>query len=210
MRNRRLLLVLVSSGIAVVLVAGVVGFCWPRLPEPAAADRDGLLRWLVTQDLGQEPYDTRLVLARRLEQEFGGKIDWTAVGSQLDERQKDRLWENVLTLLEPWFADKVDGYFQLQAPQRPAYVDRTLQLIENWKGATALTAETRKSGSAGRHESAGKAGPTGLIEVVIQRIGRWTESATPERRQQVREFLLAVQARWFQAALFGPDAVKAL
>ena len=55
MRKRRLLLVAASGGIAAALVAAVVGFCWPRLPDPATADRDGLLRWLVTRDLGQEP-----------------------------------------------------------------------------------------------------------------------------------------------------------
>jgi hypothetical protein len=181
-----------------VLAAAVVGFCWPRLPDPATADRDGLLRWLVTRDLGQEPFETRLVLARRLEEEFSGKIDWAAVGRNLDGQRRDRLWDNVLLLLEPWFADKVDGYFRLQEPQRPAYLDQTLQLIENWKGATALSPEDSAASPQARRP--------GLIEVVVERIGRWTESVTPQRRQQVREFLLAVQSRWLQAALLGTGA----
>jgi hypothetical protein len=188
------------------LAAAVVGFCWPRLPDPATADRDGLLRWLVTRDLAREPSATRLVLARRLEQEFSGKIDWAAVGQNLDGQQRDRLWDNVLLLLEPWFADKVDGYFRLPEPQRPAYVDRTLQLIENWKGATALSPGSRRAGSADGQESAGTAGPTGLIGLFVERIGHWTESVTPQRRQQVREFLLAVQSRWLQGALLGTGA----
>jgi hypothetical protein len=216
MRKRRFVMLLVSGVVAAGLTAVVVGFCWPQLPDPATADRDGLLRWLVTQDLGQQPAETLLVLARRLEQEFGGKIDWADVGRSLDGRQKDRLWDNVVLLLEPWFADKVDGYFRLLEPQRPAYIDRTLQLIENWKGATVLSAGSRKAGSAsrragsaGRQESAGTPGPTGLIETLIERIGQWTESATPLRRQQIHEFLLAIQSRWLQGALFGPSSTQA-
>ncbi len=185
-----------SGGMAAVLVATVFGFWWPGLPDPATADRDGLLRWLVSKDLDQEPYETRQTLARRLEKEFGGEIDWAGVGAASTNEQRQRLWNNVLVLLEPWFADKVDGYFQLPEAKRPAFVDQTLQRIEDWKGATVLS-------PGGPAVPAGEQQP-GLMELVVRRIGQWTESATPERREQVREFMLAIQVRWLRRALLGP------
>lgn len=177
------------------LVAAVIGFCSPRLPDPATADRNGLLRWVVTQDLSQEPYERRLVLARRLEHEFGERVDWPAIGNGLTAEQKQRLWDNVLVLLEPWFADKVDGYFGVPEAKRPAFVDRTLELIENWRGAAALC--------AGPPPGAGDGKRPGLLEVFAERVARWTRSASPQRGDQVRQFLLAVQTRWFQRALLG-------
>jgi len=203
MGKRALLIgVLVAGATAVGLATVVIGFCSARLPDPATADRDGLLRWLVTQDLGQEPLDTRLTLARRLEQEFGEKIDWSAVGERLDGPQRDRLGENVALLLEPWFADKVDGYFRLSEAQRPAYVDRTVELIDNLRGAAALGAD--------HPAGAGPAKPRGLLEVLAERIGRWMQSVTPQRRDQARQFLLAVQSRWLQGALLGSGSAKPL
>jgi len=184
------------------LVTVVIGFCAPRLPDPATADRNGLLRWVVTQDLSQEPYERRLVLARRLEHEFGERVDWPTVGNGLNEPQKQRLWDNVQVLLEPWFADKVDGYFAVREAERRAFVDRTLELIENWKGAAALCADPPPGAGDGKRP--------GLLEVFAERVARWTRSASPQRRDQVRQFLLAVQTRWLQRALLGAGAAKAL
>jgi hypothetical protein len=156
----------------------------------------------VTQDLSQEPLDTRLTLARRLEQEFGSKIDWAAVGKRLDGSQKDRLWENVALLLEPWFADKVDGFFRLPESRRTAYVDRTVELIDNWKGAAALAADPSAGDPCVKRP--------GLLELLAERIGRWMQSVTPQRRDQARQFLLAVQTRWVQGVLLGSGPAKPL
>jgi hypothetical protein len=203
MGRRRIWIGILGGGaIAVATAMAIVGLCSGRLPEPATADRDGLLRWLVTRDLSQESAETRLALVRRLEQEFGGKTDWAAVGQRLDGPQKDCLCGNLTLLLEPWFADKVDGYFRLPENQRSAYVDRTVGLIENLRGAAAL--------DAGRPAAPGHGKPPGLLEIFAQRIGAWMDSITPQRRDQAREFLLALQTRWLQGALLGPGPAKRL
>jgi len=201
-KHASLIRVLVAGATAAGLAMVVIGFCSPRLPDPATADREGLLRWLVTQDLSQEPLDTRLTLARRLEQEFGAKIDWAAVGKRLDGSQKDRLWENVALLLEPWFADKVDGYFRLPESRRTAYVDLTVELIDNWKGAAALAADPSAGDPCVKRP--------GLLELLAERIGRWMQSVTPQRRDEARQFLLAVQTRWLQGVLLGSGPAKPL
>jgi hypothetical protein len=201
-KNASLIRVLAAGAVVAGLATVVIGLCSPRLPDPATADREGLLRWLVTQDLSQEPLDTRLTLARRLEQEFGEKIDWAAVGKRLDGPQRDRLWENVALLLEPWFADKVDGYFRLPESGRPAYVDRTIELIDNWKGAVALAADPPAGNPCAKRP--------GLLELLAERIGRWMQSVTPHRRDEARQFLLAVQTRWLQGALLGSGTAKPL
>ena len=203
MRKHRVWITAVGVGtVAVALAAGVIALCSPGLPDPATADREGLLRWLVTADLGREPLETRLVLARRLEEEFGEKVDWKAVGEELDAGQKARLWDNVLALLEPWFTDKVDAYSRLPESDQPAYVDRTLRLIENWKGAAALCADAESGASRQQRP--------GFLEALVDRIGEWMRSATPARRDQAHRFLLALQSRLFQGVTLGVGPTKSL
>jgi hypothetical protein len=104
--------------------------------------------------------------------------------------------------LEPWFADKVDGYFRLPESRRTAYVDLTVELIDNWKGAAALAADPSAGDPCVKRP--------GLLELLAERIGRWMQSVTPQRRDQARQFLLAVQTRWVQGVLLGSGPAKPL
>jgi hypothetical protein len=79
-KNRRgiLWLALLATLLAVG-AAAAVPFLRSRLPDPAVANRDELLRWLVTRDLAMETPQTRLVLIQRLGQEFHSGVDWDAL-----------------------------------------------------------------------------------------------------------------------------------
>ena len=91
MRSRRVVLVAVIMLLTGVLAAGGVG-AWrllcPPLPRPELADREQLIVWLVTRDLNEEPAPTRRALARRLEEEFRGHVDWEATGRKLSPAQR--------------------------------------------------------------------------------------------------------------------------
>lgn len=179
-----LMVVALVGAVAVPLV--VVPWFWPRLPDPAVADREGLLRWMVARDLNAEPAETRGTLARRLEEEFGSEVDWEAVAEELDESQRRRLWENIVVLLEPWFMDKVDRYFNLAVADRCAYVDRLIDKLVVWQGAESL-----RPRSAGHGDGQG-----GLLEALCAQIERCKQRARPARRKQISQFLMVVQTRW--------------
>lgn len=166
-----------------------------RLPDPESADRDALLRWIVTRDLANEPPGTRQTLARRLEGEFRTGIDWDAIGAGLDRSQREQLWENVLVLMEPWYMDKVDGYFELAAAERPAYVDTIIDRIDDWGGVEAVCRENRAEEQPG----AGSA----LLGGLLERIEVWQRQADGERRGQIRQFQMALQTRWLYRRLSG-------
>jgi hypothetical protein len=177
-------------------VAVLVPVLYPSLADPAVANRDELLRWLVTRDLNEEPATTRQTLARRLEEEFGGEVDWEGLARQLDESQRRRLWDNVLVLLEPWFMDKTDRYFRLAAADRPAYLDRLIDTISAWRGVEAL-----RPASA---DHAGRSGAQrGLLEALFGQVEEWKKRADPKRREQISQFLLAVTTRSWTRSLQG-------
>ena len=165
-----------------------------RLPDPESADRDALLRWIVTRDLANEPLGTRQTLARRLEGEFRTGIDWGAIGAGLDRSQREQLWENVLVLMEPWYMDKVDGYFELAAAERPAYVDTIIDRIDDWGGVESVC----------RQDPPDEPGATSaLLGGLLERIEVWQRQADGKRRDQIRQFQTALQARWLSRKLFG-------
>jgi len=186
-RVRRGILVVVALAILPVGTAVVaVPLFWPRLPDPAVADRDDVFRWLVVRDLGKESADTRLVLVRRLEEEFSTEFDWQNAGKGLDEAQRRQLWKNVQLLIGPWLLDKTDGYYMLAVTERPAYLDRLIDTITVWQGIDSLRPkQTDTSDEQG-----------GLIAALLDQTERWKQQATPHRRSQIDRFIVAVQARW--------------
>ncbi len=195
-RRRGVLRVLVALVVFAAAVGGSAALLWPRLPDPAVANREQLLRWLVTRDLGKESPETRAVLARRLEEEFGEGTDWRAAAAGLSDEQRQRAWENILLLLEPWFSEKVDGYYALGAGDRSAYLDRFLDTLTAWKGIEALR-------PAASSPPAGSANRGGLFSILMDRVAEWEAAADPPRREQIGQFLVALQVRGFWRGLTG-------
>jgi len=194
-RNRRNLILLTT---ALMLAGGgalaTVAVLYPSLPDPAVADREGLLRWLVLRDLEAESLETRRVLAQRLEEEFRGGIDWSTTSDQLSKSQRRRVWVNVLNLLEPWFMAKTDNYYQLTAAERPAYVNRLLDTLGAWRGAAGLVAESTPSdGNAELRPS--------LFATLLERVEQWKQRAKPEQRQRIEQFVTVVQTQWLLRTL---------
>lgn len=182
---------LLAAGVAAALVV------WQhRLPDPATADRDGLFRWLVTRDLSQEPPETQLTLARRLEEEFCGGLDCQSTAESLSEQQRAQLWANVLVLLKPWFLDKVEHYSTLTAAERQAYVDKFIEAVASWQGIEAFCPAQEKSAGAGGS----------LIGVLLQCVEQWKGSAPQPQKDQISAFVAAVKGRFIERLFFAPKA----
>ena len=180
--------------LGVVVGGGVAAWRWTERPlePPEKADREELIRWLVTRDLALQPGQTRRALARRLEEEFQGDVDWDAAGRKLNVSQRRQLWANVPWLLEPWLLDKVEGYFGVPDRQRPAYVDRVIDTIVSWRGVEVL-----------RPEGLDQEQPTALMAVLSQRFDVLRGRSDADRRRQMDQFLFAVQSQWLLRTFGG-------
>lgn len=182
---------------SIAILASVYWFSALRLPNPETADRDGLLRWLVLRDLRSETPEIRSTLLKRIETELEGNFDPAEVGEQLDERYRDRLWANILALIETWYSNKVDGYQATAPSERCAFLDGTITEIETWKELAAL-----RPGAGGTDSSAG----ISMLELFGQQVALFKEKASPQRQHEITEFDTSLRGRWLMRALGLPPS----
>ena len=206
MRRSRAFLITCFASAGCLLALAIVAAVYvlnPPLPSPAESNREEIVRWLVTRDLGRESTETRQILARRLEEEFGSGVDWETTGSQLNENQRQQLWDNVVLLLKPWFLEKTQRYFQLAASDRTAFLDELLDTVSMWQEIDTLYEQAPDSEVA-TQQAAAIPGDTpqpaaqqqGLVNAFFGQVEKCKEEAEPEDRQKIDEFLMAVQGRW--------------
>ena len=191
-RTRRGLIRVTALLLAILLavaVAAAVRLYQAQLPDPSSADRAELLRWLVTRDLNEESPQTRWILAYRLDEEFHEGVDWEQVGGQLNAERRARLWKNVPLLLEPWFMEKVDGYFKQPPPERLAYVDEMIDTVTIWNGLDAIRPDVAEDNPRGAPRPS-------LTDMLLAEVEGWQHRAAPEQRERIEQFVLAVQTRW--------------
>jgi len=177
--------------LAALLAAGVgaaVPFLTSGLPDPTVADRDELLRWLVTRDLAKESPKTRLVLIQRLEQEFRSGVDWDALNRQTTEAQRKQLWSNIPLLLGPWLNEKASVYSQLPDKQRLQFIDGVIDSLLAWRGADRL--QVGHSGGAPQSKS------RGLVSTFLDQVEECKRNAEPQQRDRISQFLGAIQVRF--------------
>ncbi len=184
--HRGILAVLVSA--ALLAAAAITAAVWyyPRLPDPARANRRDLIRWLVTRDLDQVPMATREVLAIRLEEEFSGEIDWNATASELTDRHRQRLCENVGRLVGPWMRQKAVHYAELPPEERGLYLDRLVDTLEHWQGLDALAPKS----------DAGSPTQAGLMDTARRQLDVLGEQGSTAEQRELKEFVAALQVRW--------------
>jgi len=183
MRNHRgILTVLVSAALLGAAVITAALWYYPWLPDPARANRRELIRWLVTRNLEYSPTATCEALARRLEEEFSGEIDWNATASVLTDRQRQRLCENVGLLVGPWMRDKARCYAALPVGERVNYLDRLIDTLQRWRGLDEL--------------GTGDASESGLLVTAQRQLDAMQEETGTGGQRQVNEFVQALRARW--------------
>jgi hypothetical protein len=126
-----------------------------------------------------------------LKEEADQGFDPAALGTELDARYRDRVWSNVLVLIETWYSARVDGYLAAPALEQAAYLDETIAEVHQWKDLATL-----RPG----HDDA-TAADTAMLELFTQQVTIWKESASPERRQEIAQFDTALRGRWLLHAL---------
>lgn len=178
------------GGLAVIVV--LLGAYWAsraHLPDPATADRDGLLRWLILRDLRNEPLKTRNILISRFQKELRSGLDMVSLRQEMEPRYEDRLWANILTLIETWFNQRVNVYSTMSDSERPRYLDKTISEVRKWKNLAALQPGWQK----GKEDLSSE---VVLLEILTQQIAVWKKQASPRRRKEITEFDAALRRRW--------------
>ncbi len=191
-RTPGFLVFLVLFVVAAVSAGAVVWLLVLRLPDPEVAGPRDLLRWIATEDLSRHSDETQWTLARRLDEVFGGHIEWSAEGQDpLAPAQQTLMLSNVALLMKPWLLLKADDYCTLPQRERMAYVDRVLDSFQTWQGADQLM------GGSSTTE-------TGILGTILNRIEECRQEATPQQQQKINQFLFALECRWLKRVLLGP------
>jgi hypothetical protein len=186
--RRRVFGVLLLAVLLATVVGAAVPFLLPGLPDPAVAGRDDLFRWVVTRDLAQETPETRVVLARRLEQEFSTGVDWSILESAT-EAQRRQLWKNLPPLFGAWLRDKAAAYAQLPERQRTKFMDGIFAAVASWQGVERY--EPRPGDSA-------SAGTGGLLRIFADQMQECQRGASAQERDRLSRFFWALQARFLR------------
>jgi hypothetical protein len=143
----------------------------------------------VTRDLSAEPPAVRARLLRRVERELRRGPDLAAMHATLTAAQRQAFWRNVETLAWDWFSEQAATYARLPPGEGAAFVDRQLDLVGAWSLPQPNQAP----------QAPDDQGLQSLLATVQRRIDR----TPPAEREQMRRFVLAVQARWFLRSLRG-------
>jgi hypothetical protein len=163
------------------------------LPDPAVANREELLRWLITRDLAKESAKTRLALVQRLEEEFRRGVDWEALRGKTTEAQRKQLWHNIPLLLGPWLCEKASIFSRLPAAKRMPFLDESIDAILAWQGVDRL-----------RQDSDAPAGKSpGLLSVLLDQVEKCKRDVEPQQRDRISQFLTALQVRMLTKQLFN-------
>jgi hypothetical protein len=191
----RSLLVVAILLLTVVSAAGMfVAFSQRGLPEPAKANRQELLRWLIAEDLARQTPETLLSLAERLEVEFGSGVDWAAFQSRLDDSQRRRLLQNIPSVLRPWILKKAETYAKIAADQKAAFLDRLLDTLDVWKGVEKLLPRAVPPGGE-------SAEPSKLATILSSEMDALQRDAPATQQEQVGKFWTDVRLHWFLRGL---------
>lgn len=189
MKNRRRVLgLLLLTALLAAGVGATLPFLSSGLPDPAVANHDELLQWIVARDLTLESPKTRLVLAQRLEQQLCEGIDWDSLNKQTTEAQRRQLWKNIPLMFGPWLSDKAETYARLSKAQRAKFMDRILATILAWHGADRLQTQQDKNTPSGASR--------GLLSVLMDEVETCKRNAEPSEREHLSQFLLALQMRF--------------
>ena len=188
-KNRRGILWLVLAVALAVGIGVAIPLLPPRLPDPAVANRDQLLRWLVARDLAKESPKTRLVLIQRLEKEFHSGVDWEALKRNTTEAQRKQLWSNIPLLLGPWLNDRASAYSQLPQSERLQFIDEVIDSLTAWSGAEKLQ-PCKEPCAAQKNDS------DGMLSAVLSQVEECKRTAEPKQRDHISHFLADLQLRF--------------
>lgn len=149
-----------------------------------AAIRDGILRWLATRDLHDQPQPVRRELAVRIADSLNNGFDIRTAGQANDDG--DLLRANAELLMEAWMHDRAEQFAQLPPADRTAFVDDQIANVSQWGLLEWM--------SAGGDSAAASGSMAAMIDLQ-KRVQKWIDRADGPNQEQLRQLMNAVQAR---------------
>jgi hypothetical protein len=187
-----------SAVVAIVLAAASVALALEikaylyRLPDPATADREGVLRWLVLADLAEHPDDVSRQLVARVEAVFGAESDVPdSDAGSLTDAEHERVRRNTERLKETWFREKVAAYHQLPAGERAAFLDAQIRTLFHWAKLDQRLDRPASDASAAAERDLGD-----YLGAFFDALDRWRAAAAPDESERMRVVVKAGLVRW--------------
>lgn len=196
MPNVRNLLSLVALVALSAISLTAIAQAWLSPSRPGREfNRDQLIGWLVSRDVGQESTPARLRLARRLAEDLRQGNDWSEAIARLDDAGRGRVRDNVRTLASAWLVDRADTYFSLPERQRADVLDELLDDVTGWpifhrRQPVGLLGDLPRDANS-----------------AVRELEAWANALGPAESQRVRQFLGALYVRWLRRGFqpFGPS-----
>ena len=213
-RRRGILVGLVLTGAALASLAAAVAALIQRLPDPETADRRGLIRWLIERDLREQPWDLRLRLVSRVEQELLAGVDLREVATMLNADQCRRLIDNGDELARVWFVREADHYAAVAQDQQPSLLSQQIEhvrrlgimdqlaAIEKWAAERTGRPGTASAAKAEAGGSQTPSAPTSFA-ASTERFQRWLAASVPAERAKLQDFFAAIRTRMVIETLRG-------
>lgn len=151
------------------------------------AVRDGMICWLATRPLTDEPPATRLDLAQRIIADLNSGLRLGDLFAPLTPTQRDQLLANGRLLLEAWFHAEAKFFASLPADQRTSHLDRRIDEFSAW-GIGEFFAAT-DAGVSKKQPSAAD------LIAFFAMIDGWIEAAAPATQPNLRRLADRMQQR---------------
>jgi len=157
------------------------------------AVRQGVARWLATRDIGNDSFQVRQELARRIARDLNQGLRLDQVLHDRSEAEREQLRANGELLMEAWFHDCAKQYSKLPDSDRADYVDGRLEDVANWGVIELLVAP----------ESLSAAGDVNQFAALTQMVETWIQRADPLQQTSLRQLYTAVGRRALTRYLRG-------
>ena len=164
----------------------------------SATVRDGIIRWLATRSLNEEPLGTRQQLATRIVDELDAGLKLNEVIDSLPDEEQTQLSANSLLLIEAWLHELAIVYEQLPVARREAFLDKHLDRVIGWDLANVISQQSTSDTTS--------ATPLGSLQMSLRlfaTIASWIERADETSRPRFQAFMTDIQKEWMARQMGG-------
>jgi hypothetical protein len=145
-------------------------------PDPQAADRNGLLRWLALRDLSRYSRELQVALVNRLQDSVSPTDLVSSAKSDHGnwDRYGPRIRQNAQVLKKVWFETRCGEYTHCDPAQRVPFLERQVDALLSWSGVLERTDQAGGSAKSGAGSS--------YAWTFLAELETWLDEAQPALR----------------------------
>jgi hypothetical protein len=179
----------------VVLAVAVSTIGWHAwsiyLPDPVRADGAALLRWLVLQELADQPRQRQILIVDRLAEQLNQGLPAAGNTARLSLSQRQRLARNLTASKRIWFETRVDRYAAIPAAEQWEFVNAQVATVLRWADLSAPAAAAEIPAGADECETRHDA-----TMQFFDELERWVAEADSDRAARMRQAVQAGLTCW--------------